>query len=40
MNIEPEFDLVEYSRDLAPLLAALPGRERQIRLLLFFGRLR
>jgi RNA polymerase sigma-B factor len=34
---EPEFDLVEHREDLAPLLAALPERERQILLLRFFG---
>jgi RNA polymerase sigma-B factor len=34
---EPEFDLVEYREDLAPLLAALPDRERTILLLRFFG---
>jgi RNA polymerase sigma-B factor len=34
---EPEFDLVEYREDLAPLLVALPDRERTILLLRFFG---
>jgi RNA polymerase sigma-B factor len=34
---EPEFDLVEHREDLAPLLAALPERERRILLLRFFG---
>ena len=34
---EPEFDLVEYHEGLAPLLAALPDRERKILLLRFFG---
>jgi RNA polymerase sigma-B factor len=34
---EPEFDLVEHREVLAPLLAALPERERQILLLRFFG---
>ena len=34
---EPEFDLVEHREALAPLLAALPERERQILLLRFFG---
>ena len=34
---EPEFDLVEHRATLAPLLAALPERERQILLLRFFG---
>ncbi len=34
---EPEFDLVEHREALAPLLAALPERERRILLLRFFG---
>lgn len=34
---EPEFDLVEYREALAPLLAALPDRERRILLMRFFG---
>ena len=34
---EPEFDLVEHREGLAPLLAALPERERKILLLRFFG---
>ena len=34
---EPEFDLVEQRESLAPLLAAMPDRERQILLLRFFG---
>ena len=34
---EPEFDLVEHRESLAPLLAALPERERRILLLRFFG---
>jgi RNA polymerase sigma-B factor len=34
---EPEFDLVEHREGLAPLLAALPDRERKILLLRFFG---
>jgi RNA polymerase sigma-B factor len=33
---EPEFDLVEHREGLAPLLAALPERERKILLLRFF----
>jgi RNA polymerase sigma-B factor len=33
---EPEFDLVEHRQGLAPLLAALPQRERRILLLRFF----
>jgi RNA polymerase sigma-B factor len=36
-RIEPEFDLVEQRETLAPLLAALPERERRIVLLRFFG---
>jgi RNA polymerase sigma-B factor len=36
-HIEGEFDLVEHRESLAPLLAALPARERQILLLRFFG---
>jgi RNA polymerase sigma-B factor len=36
-QIEPEFDLVEHRESLAPLLAALPERERRILLLRFFG---
>ena len=36
-QIEPEFDLVEHREDLAPLLAALPERERRILLMRFFG---
>ena len=38
-QVEPEFDLVEHREDLAPLLAALPERERRILLLRFFGEL-
>jgi RNA polymerase sigma-B factor len=34
---EPEFELVEQREALAPLLAALPERERTILLLRFFG---
>jgi RNA polymerase sigma-B factor len=34
---QPEFDLVEYRETLAPLLEALPERERRILLLRFFG---
>jgi RNA polymerase sigma-B factor len=34
---EPKFDLVEHREGIAPLLAALPERERQILLLRFFG---
>jgi RNA polymerase sigma-B factor len=34
---ESEFDLVEHREGLAPLLAALPERERKILLLRFFG---
>jgi RNA polymerase sigma-B factor len=36
-QIEPEFDLVEHREGLAPLLAALPERERRILLLRFVG---
>jgi RNA polymerase sigma-B factor len=36
-QIEPEFDLVEHRESLAPLLAAMPERERKILLLRFFG---
>jgi RNA polymerase sigma-B factor len=36
-HTEPEFDLVEQRESLAPLLAAMPERERQILLLRFFG---
>jgi len=36
---EPKFDLVEHREGLAPLLAALPERERRILLLRFFGEL-
>ena len=36
-HVESEFDLVEHRESLAPLLAALPPRERQILLLRFFG---
>jgi RNA polymerase sigma-B factor len=36
-HVEGEFDLVEHRESLAPLLAALPARERQILLLRFFG---
>jgi RNA polymerase sigma-B factor len=36
-QVEPEFDLVEHRQALAPLLAALPERERRILLLRFFG---
>ena len=34
---EPDFDLIEQREDVAPLLAALPERERRILLLRFFG---
>lgn len=34
---EPEFDLVEHREGLAPLLAALPERERRILVMRFFG---
>jgi RNA polymerase sigma-B factor len=34
---EPKFDLVEHRAALAPLLVALPARERQILLMRFFG---
>lgn len=34
---EPEFDLVEHRETLAPLLTALPERERKILMLRFFG---
>jgi RNA polymerase sigma-B factor len=36
-QVEEEFDLVEHREALAPLVAALPERERQILLLRFFG---
>jgi RNA polymerase sigma-B factor len=36
-QVEPEFDLVEDREALAPLLAALPDRERTILMLRFFG---
>jgi RNA polymerase sigma-B factor len=36
-EIEPQFDLVEHRTALAPLLEALPERERQILLMRFFG---
>jgi len=36
-QLEPEFDLVEQREALAPLVAALPERERTILLLRFFG---
>lgn len=36
-HVESEFDLVEHREALAPLLAALPDRERRILLLRFFG---
>jgi RNA polymerase sigma-B factor len=36
-EIEPEFDLVEHRTALAPLLAELPERERQILVMRFFG---
>jgi RNA polymerase sigma-B factor len=36
-QVEKEFDLVEHREDLAPLLAALPDRDRRILLLRFFG---
>ncbi|MDT7578804.1 MAG: polymerase sigma-B factor, partial [Pseudonocardiales bacterium] len=36
-QIEPEFDLVVHRESLAPLLTALPERERTILLLRFFG---
>jgi RNA polymerase sigma-B factor len=35
-NVESEFDLIEYREALAPLLTALPERERHILLLRFF----
>ena len=35
-HTEPEFDLVEHRQTLAPLVAALPERERRILLLYFF----
>ena len=38
-HVEEEFDLVEHREGLAPLLAALPDRERRILLLRFFGSL-
>jgi RNA polymerase sigma-B factor len=34
---EPEFDLVDHRAALAPLLAALPERERRILVMRFFG---
>jgi RNA polymerase sigma-B factor len=34
---EPQFDLVEYRAAVAPLLEALPERERQILMMRFFG---
>ena len=36
-QIELEFDPVEHRKGLAPLLAAMPERERKILLLRFFG---
>jgi len=36
-RVEEEYDLVEHRESLAPLLAALPDRERRILLLRFFG---
>jgi RNA polymerase sigma-B factor len=36
-QVEQEFDLVEHREALAPLLAALPDRDRRILLLRFFG---
>jgi RNA polymerase sigma-B factor len=36
-DTDPQFDLVEHRAALAPLLAALPERERQILLMRFFG---
>jgi RNA polymerase sigma-B factor len=36
-HVEGEFDMVEHCESLAPLLAALPDRERRILLLRFFG---
>jgi RNA polymerase sigma-B factor len=36
-QLEPEFDLIEHREALAPLLSELPGRERYILLLRFFG---
>jgi RNA polymerase sigma-B factor len=36
-EVEPEFDLVDQRESLAPLLAALPERERRILVLRFFG---
>jgi len=36
-HVEGEFDQVDHRQSLAPLLAALPARERQILLLRFFG---
>jgi RNA polymerase sigma-B factor len=35
--VEPEFDLVDHRESLAPLLAALPERERTILVMRFFG---
>ena len=35
-SLEPEFDLVEHRESLAPLLAALPERDREILVLRFF----
>ena len=34
---EPEYDLIEHRHALAPLLAALPERERRILVLRFFA---
>jgi RNA polymerase sigma-B factor len=36
-HVEAEFDLVDHRESLAPLLAALPERERTILVLRFFG---
>jgi len=36
-RIEEDYDLVEHRESLAPLLDSLPGRERRILLLRFFG---
>ena len=36
-HVEGEFDLVEHREALAPLLAALPDRERRILVMRFFG---
>jgi RNA polymerase sigma-B factor len=36
-RLEPEYDLIEHRESLAPLLAALPERERKILLMRFFA---